>query len=105
MSNADWTDLENDTLVAEYFAMFAEHLRGQTPIKAERHRALATILRDRSVKSIEYKLQNVSGAMQSLCHIWLKGYAPATNFQALAPPQYRREIAFPQYLREASPLS
>lgn len=99
MSNADWTDIENDTLVIEYFAMFTEHLRGQTPIKAERHRALATNLRDRSVKSIEYKLQNVSGALQALGSIWLKGYAPATNFQmTLADAVDRWLDAHPQWL-------
>lgn len=99
MSNADWTDLENDALIAEYFAIFAEHLRGHTPNKAERHRGLATILRDRSVKSIEYKLQNASGAMQALGHIWLKGYAPATNFQlSLADAVVRWLDANPRWL-------
>lgn len=78
---SDWTDLENDTLVAGYFAMFNDHLLGRPFVKAEHHRALADVLTGRSAKSIEYKLQNVSGALQALGQPWLKGYAPATNFQ------------------------
>lgn len=81
MSTSDWTDLENDTLVAGYFAMFDDHVHRRSFVKAERHRALAQVLERRSAKSIEYKLQNVSGALQALGHSWLKGYAPATNFQ------------------------
>ena len=81
MSTSDWTDLENDTLVAGYFAMFDDHVHRRSFVKAERHRALAEVLERRSSKSIEYKLQNVSGALQALGYPWLKGYAPATNFQ------------------------
>lgn len=81
MAALDWTDLENDTLVAGYFAMFDDYLLGRPFVKAERHRALAKLLQSRSAKSIEYKLQNVSGALQALGYPWLKGYAPATNFQ------------------------
>lgn len=81
MSTSDWTDLENDTLVAGYFAMFDDHRHDRPFVKAERHRALAEVLQGRSAKSVEYKLQNVSGALQALGYPWLKGYAPATNFQ------------------------
>lgn len=81
MSTSDWTDLENDTLVAGYFVMFDDHLSGRPFVKVERHRALTEMLSGRTPKSIEYKLQNVSGALQALGYPWLKGYAPATNFQ------------------------
>ncbi|MBC2834499.1 DUF3883 domain-containing protein [Paragemmobacter straminiformis] len=81
MAPSDWSDEENDTVVAEYFAMFADHLAGQQFIKAQRHRALAERLPARSEKSVEFKLQNVSGALQALGEAWLDGYAPATNFQ------------------------
>lgn len=81
MSTSDWTDLENDTLVAGYFAMFDDHLSGRPFVKADKHKALADVLSGRTVKSVEYKLQNVSGALHALGYPWLKGYAPATNFQ------------------------
>ena len=74
MSTPDWTDLENDTLVAGYFAMFDDNLSGRPFVKAERHRALAEVLLGRTAKSIEYKLQNVSGALQALGYPWLIGY-------------------------------
>lgn len=81
MSTSDWTDLENDTLVAGYFAMFVDHLSDRPFVKAEKHRELAGVLSGRTEKSIEYKLQNVSGALQALGYPRRQGYAPATNFQ------------------------
>lgn len=48
MSMSDWTDLENDTLVAGYFAMFNDHLLGRPFIKAEHHWASAEVLIGRS---------------------------------------------------------
>lgn len=65
MPKSHWTDLENDTLVAGYFAMFDDDLVGLPFVKAERHRALAQVLQSRSAKSIEYKVQKVSGALQA----------------------------------------
>jgi hypothetical protein len=35
MPTSDWTDLENDTLVAGYFAMFEENRHGRPFVKAE----------------------------------------------------------------------
>ena len=52
MVASDWTYLENDTLVAGYFAMFDDHLLGRPLVKAERHRALAQVLQSRSPKSM-----------------------------------------------------
>ena len=56
MAASDWTDLENDTLVAGYFAMLGDHRHGRPFVKAERHKALAGVLQGRTVKSVEYKL-------------------------------------------------
>ncbi len=78
---SDWTDLENDTLVAGFFAMLDDHRHGRPFVKAERHKALAELLQRRTVKSIECKLQNVSEALQAFGYPWLKGFVPETAFQ------------------------
>ena len=48
MSNAPWTDEENDLIVADYFAMLADDISGRRYSKAEHRRALMPLLNDRS---------------------------------------------------------
>lgn len=54
---------------------------GHPYVKAEKYRLPVEVLLGRTAKSIECKLQNVSGALQAIEYPWLKGYAPATNFK------------------------
>jgi len=80
MSEADWTDLENDALVADYFAMLQKELAGERYNKAAHNRALQAII-GRSKGSIEFKHQNVSAVLQGLGEVWIQGYKPKCNFQ------------------------
>lgn len=76
-----WTDAQNDTIVADYFAMLANDIAGQLYSKAEHNRLLqAAINRPRG--SIEYKHQNISAVLKGLGEDWILGYKPAFNFQA-----------------------
>jgi hypothetical protein len=77
----DWTDEENDAIVADYFAMFADDYAGRPYNKAAHNRQVQAII-GRPRGSIEYKHQNVSAAMMSLGETWIPGYKPAFNFQA-----------------------
>ncbi|MEC9435280.1 MAG: DUF3883 domain-containing protein [Pseudomonadota bacterium] len=81
MAGEDWTDAQNDLIVADYFAMLAEHQGGRRINKAERNRALQPRL-DRSRGSIEFKHQNISAVLTVLGETWLDGYRPAFSFQA-----------------------
>ena len=51
---ADWTDAQNDAIVADYFAMLADDIVGKPYSKAEHNRLLQVAI-DRPRGSIEYK--------------------------------------------------
>lgn len=77
----DWTDEQNDAIVADYFAMLADDLAGRSYSKAEHNRMLQ-VTTGRPRGSIEYKHQNISAVLQGLGETWIPGYKPAFNFQA-----------------------
>lgn len=80
MSRDDWTDDQNDALVADYFAMLGLHHAGEPFVKAERYRQLEARI-GRAPKSIEFKHQNVSAVLEVLGVDPLPGYRPARHFQ------------------------
>lgn len=75
-----WSDVENDAIVADYFAMLAKDLAAKPYSKAEHNRALQTLI-GRSRGSIEFKHQNISAVLKGIGEVWLTGYLPAFNFQ------------------------
>lgn len=81
MANRDWTDQENDLIVADYFAMLADDIAGRAYSKAGHRRALLLLLKGRSDGSVEFKYQNVSAVLKGLGEDWIPGYKPAFNFQ------------------------
>lgn len=76
----DWSDEENDLLVAAYFRMLAMDLRGASYNKAEVRRGLEARI-GRSKGSVEFKNQNVSAVLVGLGQPWITGYKPASQFQ------------------------
>jgi hypothetical protein len=77
----DWTDEQNDAIVADYFAMLAADIVGRAYSKAEHNRRLQAMI-GRPRGSIEYKHQNISAVLKGLGEDWIPGYKPAFNFQA-----------------------
>jgi len=77
----DWTDEQNDAVVADYFAMLADDLAGRPFGKSEHNRRLQAVI-GRPRGSIEYKHQNISAVLLGLGQPWIAGYKPASNFQA-----------------------
>lgn len=77
----DWSDEQNDAIVADYFAMLADDIAGRPYSKAEHNRLLQAVI-DRPRGSIEYKHQNISAVLKGLGEDWVPGYKPAFNFQA-----------------------
>lgn len=53
MSSPDWSDAENDLIVADYFAMLADDLSGRRYNMTEHRRRLAPLLLNRSGGSLE----------------------------------------------------
>ncbi len=76
----DWTDDENDAIVADYFAMLAEDVARRPYNKAQHNRLLQTAI-DRPRGSIEYKHRNISAVLKGLGEDWIPGYLPAFNIQ------------------------
>jgi hypothetical protein len=76
----DWTDEQNDAIVADYFAMLADDIAGHSYSKAKHNRLLQAVI-GRPRGSIEYKHQNISAVLKGLGEDWISGYKPAFNFQ------------------------
>ncbi len=79
-AGSDWTTLEIDLIVADYFAMLNDELAGRAYVKAQRNAALHEII-GRSRKSIEYKHANISAVLMRLGMRWIPGYKPMVNYQ------------------------
>jgi hypothetical protein len=80
IAGTDWSDVEQDLIVADYFAMLEAELAGERVNKAERNRALQA-LTGRKRGSIEYKHMNVSAALQRIGLPTIDGYKPYQNIQ------------------------
>lgn len=80
IEGTNWSDAEQDLIVADYFAMLEAELAGQRVNKAERNRALQA-LTGRKRGSIEYKHMNVSAALKRIGLPTIEGYKPYQNIQ------------------------
>ena len=101
-AGSDWSEVEIDWIVADYFAMLSDELAGTPFNKAEHNRALQDGI-DRGRGSIEFKHQNISAVMLGLGQPWITGYKPAANFQnALVDGVLRWLNAHPSWLTPQS---
>ncbi len=79
---APWSDIEDTLIVTDYLAMMQEVAIGKKVNKSATRIALLKHLNNRSEGSVEMKRMNVSAAMVDLGLPYLKGYRPASNYQA-----------------------
>ena len=79
----DWTRLEVEAAVADYFHMLTLDLTGQQYNKSAHRRALQEKLNGRSDGSIELKHQNISAILIEFDCPWIPGYKPRFNYQAM----------------------
>lgn len=77
----DWSATENRAVVTAYFDMLRQEMAHQPYSKAAARRAVMSKI-DRSEGSVEYKMQNVSAALQLLHCPFIDGYKPAMNLQS-----------------------
>ena len=98
----NWSHLEIDLIVADYFAMLGDELRGRSYVKRSRNKALQQLI-PRNAGSIEFKHQNISAVMLGLGQPWVEGYKPKANFQkALIDGVLRWLEAHPDWLKPGS---
>lgn len=102
MEPGDWTDAQNDAIVADYFAMLVDDEAGRPYNKAEHNRRLQQRI-DRPRGAIEYKHQNISAVLKGLGETWIPGYKPAFNFQTSLVDAVARWLArHPEWLTSAA---
>lgn len=81
--NQDWSQLEVEATVSDYFEMFVKELRGEYYNKAEHNRKLQQLLNQRTKGAIELKHQNISAVLIELGYPYIDGYKPRYNYQQL----------------------
>jgi hypothetical protein len=81
MSDNDWSDDENDLIVADYFSMLTDELAGRHYNKAEHNRNLLQLLPKRNRSSIEFKHRNISAVMDFLGQQKIEGYKSLYSYQ------------------------
>jgi hypothetical protein len=75
-----WRDDELDAIVADYFSMLEADLAKRPYVKSRHSKALMDRI-GRSHRSVEFKHQNISAALDDLGLPWIPGYRPKTNYQ------------------------
>ena len=81
MERSNWTCAELDAIVADYFAMLRDEIRGASYNKAEHRRELKRTI-DRSDGSIEFKHCNITAVLEELGVTGITGYKRRDNYQA-----------------------
>jgi hypothetical protein len=81
MDFEDWTDIEVELIVADYFQMLKKELQEITFNKTQHRKAIMPLLNGRSHGSVEFKHQNISAVLSEMGYPFIKGYKPRFNFQ------------------------
>ncbi len=98
----DWTEGQNDLIVAEYFAMLDLILSDTAFVKQDRKRALDAQIQ-RGIGSIDFKLGNISAVAPELGLPELPGFAPAPKAQKSIADALRRYLkAHPERFSEGA---
>jgi Domain of unknown function (DUF3883) len=79
----DWSPVEVEATVSDYFDMLAKELRDEPFNKSEHNRNLQKLLNERSKGAIEFKYQNISAVLIELGYPYVDGYKPLANYQGL----------------------
>lgn len=80
---SDWSRLEVEATVDDYFAMLEAELRGLPYNKSAHLRALSSRLNNRTKTAIERKRMNISAVLREIGHPWIDGFKPLGNYQHL----------------------
>ena len=87
----DWTTSELDLIVADYFAMLGDEIRGVAFNKAAHNRELQRRIA-RSKGSIEFKHCNITAVLEELGVEGIAGYKPRENYQGAILDAIRRHL-------------
>jgi hypothetical protein len=79
----DWSPVEVEGIVADYFEMLRKELHCEPYSKAEHRRSLLPALAGRKEAAIEFKHCNISGVLVGMGLPYIEGYKPRGNYQTL----------------------
>jgi hypothetical protein len=96
----DWSRVEVEATVADYFAMLQKELLGQTFSKTEHRLQLLKLLQNRSEGAVERKHQNISAILIDYGFPYIDGYKPLRNYQHLLQDVVVDRLAADVSLRE-----
>lgn len=91
---SNWSILEVESAVEDYFAMLRLELAGKKFNKTEHRKSLLPKLDSRSEGSIELKHQNISAVLIEMGIPYIHGYKPRSNYQRKILPR-----AIAEYVR------
>lgn len=99
----DWSAIELDAIIADYFAMLGDELAKRPYVKTHHRLALMQIT-GRSAASIEFKHRNISAVLQELGLPWIWGYKPAPNYQDALFDAVDRYLSGHREILEVQPM-
>ena len=85
---AAWDEGELEVLFRAYLRMLGDELDDRPYVKAEYNRQVQDAT-GRSRTSVEFKFANTSAVLEDLGLVWVRGYLPRSNYQALMVPVLR----------------
>jgi hypothetical protein len=89
----DWSDIEVDIILSEYFDMLTKEISGHQYVKSHHRKRIAPLLNNRSEGSIEFKFQNISAVLSKFGAPWIVGYKPRWNYQHLLESKIAKYIS------------
>jgi hypothetical protein len=99
----DWSRVEVEATVADYFDMLGKELTGVRYNKTAHRHQLMALLDSRSEQSIEFKHANINAVLIELGFPYISGYKPRSNYQRLLYDVVAdRLAATPQLLNAAA---
>lgn len=85
----NWSVLEIELILADYFSMLEKELTGAKLNKTEHRKRLLKLLPNRKAISLEFKHRNISAVLAENNYPYIKGYLPAYKYQ-------RKSVNFPE---------
>ncbi|HPH91638.1 MAG TPA: DUF3883 domain-containing protein [Ferruginibacter sp.] len=98
----DWTVLEVEIIIADYFKMLHQELEKEKYNKTSHRGLILPMLNNRSEGSVEFKHQNISAVLAEMGVPFIKGYKPRFNYQQLLADEVIKYISNNKQVLEPS---
>jgi hypothetical protein len=83
----NWSQVEVELIVADYFSMLSKEIGGVPFNKTEHRGRLLPLLNNRNEGSVEFKHANISAFLNEIGVPYIRGYKPRENYQRSLLPK------------------